>query len=103
MEGGIEMESGIKIICKKKFGQFLISEQPYAIINDVETKELAWGKETFIPLQPEKQYKITVQFPYMGQARAVATSIIEVKTDEVQLWEYKTPFLMTSEGSLKRK
>jgi len=97
------VESGIEIKCKKKFGQFLISEQPYAVINDVQTKKLAWGKEVFIPLQPDKQYKIAVQFPYMNKAVAVATSIIEVKSGEVQLWEYRTPLLMTSEGSLERK
>jgi len=98
-----KMQSGIRIKCKKKFGQFLATEKPYAIINDVETKELNWGKEVFIPLQPKKPYKITVQFPYMGGACAPASSIIEVKPDEIQVYEYNTPFLMTSNGSLKRK
>ncbi len=97
------MQSGIQIKCKKKFGQFLLTEKPYAIINDVETKELEWNKEIFIALQPNLPYKITVQFPYMNRPTGTASFTTLVKPDEIQRFEYKTPFLMTSEGSMERK
>jgi len=97
------MQCGIKIKCKKKFGQFLLTEKPYAIINDVETKQLEWNKDFFIPLQPNLPYKITIQFPYMSGARGTVSFNTQVKPDEVQTYEYKTPFLATSGGMIKRK
>lgn len=97
------MECGIKIKCKKKFGQFLATEKPYALINDVETKQLKWNKEVFIPLQPNLPYKITVQFPYMNRPTAPASFTTQIKPNEIQSYEYKTPLFMTSDGSIKRK
>lgn len=97
------MQSGIKIKCKKRFGQFLLTEKPYCILNDIETKQLEWGKETFIPLQPNLPYKITIQFPYLNRATGVSSITTQVKPEEVQIYEYETPFVMTSEGSIKRK
>ena len=97
------MQCGIKIKCKKRFGQFLATEKPYAIINDVETKALEWGKEFFLPLQPNAPYKITVQFPYMNRPTSPATFTVQLRPDEIQEYEYKTPFLMTSNESIKRK
>lgn len=96
------MESGIKIKCKKRFGQFLITAKPYAIINDVQ-KELEWDKELFIPLEPNVPYKITIQFRYMGTAAGVASISTEIKLGETQVYEYKTPHVMTSGGSIERK
>jgi hypothetical protein len=97
------MQCGIKIKCKKKFGQFLLTEKPYAIINDVETEELEWNKESFIPLQPNLPYKITIQFPYMNRATGKASLTTQLRPDEIQSYEYKTPLLITSDGSIKRK
>ena len=97
------MQCGIKIICKKKFGQFLITEKPYIIINNVETKMLEWNIEFFIPLQPNLPYKITIQYPYMNRAIGTASFTTQLKPDEIQSYEYETPFLITSEGSIKRK
>lgn len=97
------MECGIKIKCSKKFGQFLATEKPYALINDVETIQLKWNKEIFIPLQPTLPYKITIQFPYLNNPTAPATFSIQLQPNEIQRYEYKTPFFMTSSGSIKRK
>lgn len=97
------MQSGIKVKCKKKFGQFLLTEKPYAVINDVETKELEWNKEIFIPLQPNLPYKITIQFPYMNRATGTVSFTTNVEPNEIQRYEYKTPFWMMSEGSIERK
>ena len=98
-----KMQCGIKIKCKKRLGQFLATERPYAIINDVETKELEWNEEFFISLQPGLPYKITIQFPYMNRPTGTVSFTTQLKPDEIQSYEYKTPFLMTSEGSIKRK
>lgn len=97
------MQCGINIKCKKRFGQFLATEKPYAIINDVETKELDWNKEFFIPLQPNRPYKITIQFPYLNRPTGAVSFNTQVRPDEIQSYEYKTPFLMTSDGSIERK
>ena len=97
------MQNGIKIKCKKKFGQFLLTEKPYAIINDVETKELEWNKEFFISLQPNLPYRITIQFPYMNRPTGTVSFTTQVRPNEIQRYEYKTPFLMTSEGSIERR
>jgi hypothetical protein len=99
----LKMSSGIRIKCKKGFGQFLITEKPYAIINDVETKELGWNKEFFIPLQPDLPYKITIQFPYMSRPTGMVSFTTQLRPDEAQSYEYKTPFVATSEGSIERK
>ena len=40
------MPTGINIICKKVFGQMLITQKPYCLINNSEKKELEWNKET---------------------------------------------------------
>jgi len=97
------MQSGIKIKCKKKLGQFLLTEKPYCIINDVETIQLEWNKEVFIPLEPDVPYKITVQFPYMNKPCGSVSFVTRVKPNEVQVYEYKTPFLATSSGKIERK
>ena len=97
------MECGINIKCKKRFGQFLATEKPYVIMNDTKTWKLAWNKEFFIPLQPNLPYKFTVQFPYLGNATGPASFVTQVGPNETQSYEYQTPFLMTSKGSIKRK
>lgn len=97
------MECGVKIKCKKRFGQMLITGQPYALVDDDEKIEMKWKKEFFIPLEPNVQHKITVQFPYMTRKTGTATVYTQVKDDEIQVFEYKTPHVMTSGGSITRK
>jgi hypothetical protein len=103
---GYRMQSGIKIICKKVLGQVLITEKPYCIINDTETKQLERSKESFIPLQPNLPYKITIQFPYSAypnNACGTASITTQLGPDEIQAYEYKTPFIVYHSGSIKRK
>jgi len=99
------MESGIEIKCKKKFGQFLLTEEPQIIVNDNETIQLKWNKEFFISLQPNVPYKFTVQFPYslMNSICGAASFSTQVQPGEIQSYEYHTPFLATSPGSIKRR
>jgi len=100
------MPSGINITCKKIFGQLLIAEKPYCTINDAEKKQLEWGKETFIPLQPNVLIKITVQFPYSAypnRACGLATITTQLQPDEIQTYEYRTPVVAYHAGTIKRK
>ena len=97
------MECGIKIKCKKRFGQWMVTGKPYAIINDDEKIEMKWKKEFFIPLQPNRPYKISIQFPYMKRTTGTVSFNTQVKPDEIQVYEYKTPRVMTSGGSITRK
>ena len=96
------MESGIKILCKRVFGQFLITEKPYCLINNADQKELQWNNETFINLQPNMDYQISVQFPYLGRGCGVAKFVVNIKPGEVQMYRYKTPFVVTSKGKITR-
>ena len=97
------MEPGIKIKCKKMFGQFLLTEKPVCIVNEGEPEKLEWNKEFFISLQPNFPYKVTIQFPYMGRICGVASVAVQVSPDEIQGYEYHTPPLMTQAGTLERK
>ena len=97
------MECGVKIKCKKRFGQMLITGKPYALVDDDKKIEMKWKKEFFIPLKPNIQHKISVQFPYMTRTAGTATVYTQVKPDEIQVFEYKTPHVMTSGGSITRK
>ena len=97
------MDCGIKIKCKKRFGQILVTKKPQVVIDDEKTWQLEWNKEFFIPLEPNQQYKITIQFPYLGSPTGPVSFLTEIKPDEIQHYEYQTPFIMTAKGSLKRK
>ena len=97
------MESGIKIKCKKLFGQFLLTEKPMCAVNDGEPQKLEWNKEFLISLQPNLPYKISIQFPYMGRVCGVASTAVQVTPGEIQKYEYRTPALMTLPGTIERK
>jgi hypothetical protein len=97
------MECGIKIKCKKRFGQFLITGKPYIVFNDNEKIELKWNKEFFIALYPNFTYQVSVMFPYMSSTAGTVTFNVQVNPNEIQTYEYKTPNIMTSKGSITRK
>ena len=97
------MQSGIKIKCKKMFGQFLLTQKPVCIVNDGEPQKLEWNKEFFISLEPNLPYKIAIQFPYMNQSCGTSSIAVQVSPDEIQGYEYRTPLVMTLAGSIERK
>ena len=99
------MQSGIKVKCNKTFGQFMITEKPYCTINDAEKRQLEWGKETFIPLQPKVPHRIVIQFPYSEyphRACGLASITALLNPDEVQSYEYKAPIIVYHSGKLMR-
>jgi len=97
------MESGIKIKCKKLFGQFLLTEKPICIVNDGEPVKLEWNKEFFISMEPDLLYQIAIQFPYMNRICGVASIAVQVSPGEIQKYEYRTPLLMNLSGTIERK
>jgi len=81
----------------------LLTEKPVCTVNDGEPEKLEWNKEFFISLQPNLPYKIAIQFPYMNGICGVASIAVQVSPDEIQRYEYHTPFLMTQTGTIERK
>jgi len=97
------MQSGIRIKCKKRFGQFLITEKPVCMVNDGEPEKLEWNREFLISLEPNCPYKIAIQFPYMNRTCGLASVAVQVSPDEVQGYEYHTPLVTTVAGTIERK
>jgi hypothetical protein len=97
------MQSGIKIKCKKLFGQFLLTERPVCVVNDGRPEQLEWNKEFFFSLQPNLRYKIAIHFPYMNRMCGATSIAVQVRPDEVQSYEYHTPPLMNLAGTIERK
>jgi hypothetical protein len=95
------MNTGMYILCNKKFGQFLLTENPYCIING-ESRWLGWGMYIYVPLQPNVQYYFSIQFPYIGRACGIASMVITLREGEIHYYEYQTPFIVYSPGSLYR-
>jgi len=96
------MTTGVSILCERVFGQFLITEKPYCLINNAEKKELDWKNETFIELQPNVDYQLIVQYPYLGKGCGPVKFIVKLQPNEIQTYRYKTPLFVTSKGKITR-
>lgn len=98
------MSSAIAIKCKKSPLQWLITQQPYCIVNSVNKVELKWGKETEVPLEPNLPYQIRVEFPYMGKPCMPANIVVNLKDGERHEYLYSTASNLTvfSDGKMKR-
>jgi hypothetical protein len=94
--------SGVNIICKKQFGQWLITNNPYCVINDLETRWLFWNRMSFIPLQPGVMYFFQIQFRYLGGNIGVARFSVMVQPGEVQVFEYQSPWVIGTGGTIRR-
>ena len=95
-------DTGISILSKKIFGQFLIISQPQIIVNGVITQNLRWNKEVFVPLSPGVQHQIEINFPYILGPSCRANMIVVLQPGQVQRFRYKTSFFVTSSGNLSR-
>jgi hypothetical protein len=100
LEKRLPFSSGIRINCVG--GTPLTILGPYALINDVRREELDWDKEVFIPLEPNSQYKILVQFRYFGVdiARSRAFFFVQLRPNEIQSYEYKIRSFFTQPYAL---
>jgi hypothetical protein len=85
------MTEGISILCKASFlmAGYAVLE-PYAMLNKTEKIKLKWGKETMVPLVPDKPYIISVQWPYVAKKDcSKAVLKVTVKEGEVKRYLYK--------------
>tara|TARA_B100000945_G_scaffold39086_1_gene26261 strand:- start:199 stop:504 length:306 start_codon:yes stop_codon:yes gene_type:complete len=94
--------TGISIISKKIFGQFLIMSQPQIIVNGFITQNLRWNKEVFVPLVPEFPHQIEINFPYILGPSCRAKMVVVLQPGQVQRFRYKTSIFVTSSGNLSR-
>jgi hypothetical protein len=83
--------SGVWMDCKKTGVEFMFVLPVYALINDVKKRELDWDNEVFIPLEPNTQHKIAVQYRIFGFVigRSRASYLIQLSPNEIQNLEYE--------------
>ena len=94
--------TGVSILSKKVFGQFLIVAQPQIIVNGQIVQNLCWNKEVFVPLAPGFQHQIEINFPYMLGPSCRANMVVFLQQGEVHRYRYKTSIFVTSSGKLSR-
>ena len=95
-------DTGISIISKKIFGQFLVISQPQIIVNGVITQNLRWNKEVFVPLSPGLQHQIEINFPYILGPSCRSNMVVVLQPGQVQRFRYKTSLFVTSSGNLSQ-
>ena len=95
-------DTGVSILSKKTFGQFLIISQPQIFINGQFVQNLRWNKEVFVALEPGYKHQIEINFPYMLGPSAQANMAVVLQQGEVMRFRYKTPIFVTSPGKISR-
>jgi hypothetical protein len=77
--------------CKENGMQFLFVLPVYALINNMQRRELDWDNKVFVPLEPNTQHKIAVQYRVFGFdiARSRAFYLIQLSPNEIQNLEYE--------------
>jgi hypothetical protein len=96
------MGEGIEIVCKKGALQWMMTEKPYALINDAETRQQTWGEPVSVPLVPNTPHKVMVAFPYLGKKACMPATIqVIVRVGEVQRYRYKTASTVFSPGKIE--
>jgi uncharacterized OB-fold protein len=83
--------SGVWMKCKENGMQFLFVLPVYALINNMQRRELDWDNKVFVPLEPNTQHKIAVQYRVFGFdiARSRAFYLIQLSPNEIQNLEYE--------------
>lgn len=97
------MAEGVSILCKKGATQWMITESPFCVVNETETKPLAWKQDVFIPLQPNMTHKLRVAFPYLGKKETMpAEFTVTLKPGETARFQYGTASTVFSKGKIKQ-
>ncbi len=94
--------TGLVILSKKIFGQWLITSPPQVIINGQIMQHLSWNNDVFVPLEPGYNHQIEVSFPYLGGNVCKALMVVHLHPGEVQRYRYRTAFFVFSNGKLTR-
>ena len=98
----INGNTGLMILSKKIFGQFLIMSQPQIIIDGQIIQQLRWNNDVFVPLTPGIQHHIEINFPYIMGPSCRAHMLVLLQPGEDHHYRYKTAFFVTSTGNLTR-
>jgi hypothetical protein len=98
-------KSGIEITCKKAVSKNLNSfyqsyldgaiKRIYCNINGINKKELSWTKSTFIPLQVDVPYHITIEYE-------IADHIVSLKQNPIGSLFF-TPFSLLANNEATKK
>jgi hypothetical protein len=96
------MPTGIEITCRKRFGQFLITQQPSLVRGEADVILLRWKAPVFVPLPAGVRHQLVVQFPYMGRPCGVAEVAVDLRDGEVQKFNYTAPHIVYSSGKIAR-
>jgi hypothetical protein len=94
-------DTGIQVTARRRFGQFLITKPASVEIDGVAVGAARWGKPTFFPAAAG-QHRVTVFFRYLGRQRTGEASVdLEVAPDQAVDLLYRSPWIVTNNGSLR--
>jgi hypothetical protein len=93
-------QSGVRLTASRRFAQFLITKPAVIEIDGIAVGEAHWGRPTTIPTNAGS-HRLTVSFRYFWMKRAgEASTEVNVPADQTVDVQYRTPWVVTSKGSL---
>jgi hypothetical protein len=91
----------IRVTAKRRFGQFLITTPADVSLDGLPAGTVGWkGEPTVVDAEPGK-HVVTMSFKYLGKECGKATAEVEVPPDGDVALLYRSPFVVTSKGSLQ--
>jgi hypothetical protein len=95
------MASGVRISAKRRFGQFLVTKPADVALDGLPAGSVAWKGEPRVVAAEPGTHVVTVSFRYLGRECGKATTEVQVPPDGEVALLYRTPWVVTSKGSLK--
>jgi len=90
----------IRITAKRRFGQFLITKPADVTLDGLPAPTVGWkGEPTVVAAEPGKHI-VTMSFTYLGRDCGKATTEVQVPLDGDVALLYRSPWVVTSKGSL---
>lgn len=99
----IKKRNGIVIKCIPNKWNIVVTEKPYATINNSDHRQLKWNKPIFIPLNSNMDNQISIQFPYLRKDCGKIDKIVNVYDNQIQYYEYVMPSIVFSKGRIISK
>jgi hypothetical protein len=94
------MAEGISVTAKRRFGQFLITKPAEVTVDGLPAGTVPWsGSPTVIAAEPGRHI-VTLGFKYLGRQCGKATTEVEVPAGGGVALLYRSPWVVTSKGSL---
>jgi hypothetical protein len=97
--GGVA--EGISITAKRRFGQFLITKPADVTLDGLPAGTVGWGGTPAAIAAAPGKHVVTMGFRYLGRQCGKATLEVEVPTGGSVALLYRSPWVVTSKGSLK--